>query len=153
MSRARSAPKIFRVLLPAKDLERSRRFYETLLGTAGRTVAPGRVYFDCGPVILGLLDFSQQPEQEFPKPAEPIYFSVEQVEQVHVRARRLGCTLNELLHGDPKNPMGEIVVRPWGERSFYAKDPAGNPLCFVEAKSCFRGTPQQVKALRRSGDD
>jgi hypothetical protein len=29
-------------------------------------------------------------------------------------------------------PGGGIVVRPWGERSFYAEDPWKNPLCFVE---------------------
>jgi len=30
-------------------------------------------------------------------------------------------------------------VRPWGERSFYAHDPFGNPLCFVDATTIFTG--------------
>lgn len=36
-------------------------------------------------------------------------------------------------------PLGEIARRPWGERSFYATDPFGNPLCFVGRDSVFRG--------------
>jgi hypothetical protein len=28
---------------------------------------------------------------------------------------------------------------PWGERSFYAEDPWGNPLCFVEEGTFYRG--------------
>jgi len=31
------------------------------------------------------------------------------------------------------------VERPWGERSFYAVDPFGNPLCFVDQKTLFTG--------------
>jgi hypothetical protein len=32
-----------------------------------------------------------------------------------------------------------MVVRPWGERSFYVKDPWGNGLCFVDEKTLFTG--------------
>jgi hypothetical protein len=34
---------------------------------------------------------------------------------------------------------GGIVVRPWGERSFYVVDPWGNPLCFVEEGTVYTG--------------
>ena len=27
---------------------------------------------------------------------------------------------------------GVVIVRPWGERSFYIVDPWGNDLCFCE---------------------
>jgi len=58
-----------------------------------------------------------------------------------------------LLHEDPSSPMGALVVRPWGERSFYARDPAGNALCFVDASTCFTGTEDQLAELeRRLGD-
>lgn len=30
-------------------------------------------------------------------------------------------------------------VRPWGERSFYCRDPFGNGLCFVDEKTLFTG--------------
>ena len=35
--------------------------------------------------------------------------------------------------------MGEIAERPWGERSFYAHDPFGNPVCFVDERTLFTG--------------
>ena len=34
---------------------------------------------------------------------------------------------------------GEPVVRPWGERSFYADDPWNNPLCFVQEGTIYAG--------------
>lgn len=43
--------------------------------------------------------------------------------------------------GDGGLPMGEIARRPWGEVSFYLNDPWGNPLCFVDETSIFRGPP------------
>jgi catechol 2,3-dioxygenase-like lactoylglutathione lyase family enzyme len=149
MGRPRS-PSVFRVLLGAADLERSRRFYESLLGVKGRRVADGRIYFECGSVILGLLDRSAGHESDRSPPTEAIYFATHDLEGVHRRARRLGCLDPDLLHGDPANPMGEVTVRPWGERSFYATDPSGNPLCFVDAPTKFTGTPRQVAALERA---
>jgi catechol 2,3-dioxygenase-like lactoylglutathione lyase family enzyme len=149
MKRAES-PRIFRLLLPATDLEGSRRFYEVLLGARGRPVAGGRIYFDCGSVILGILDYSGEPQGERSSPTEALYFATHDVEGIHRRAAALGCLSSELIHGDPANPAGEIVVRPWGERSFYVKDPSGNPLCFVDARTLFTGTPAQVSHLRRA---
>jgi uncharacterized glyoxalase superfamily protein PhnB len=45
------------------------------------------------------------------------------------RARNAGC--QSLDDG--------IETRPWGERSFYARDPFGNPICFVDEKTVFTG--------------
>ena len=36
-------------------------------------------------------------------------------------------------------PLGRIAKRPWGEESFYASDPFGNPLCFVRRDTEFTG--------------
>ena len=147
---ARVTARVFRILLPAKNLEASKRFYGLLLGRRGRTVAPGRVYFDCGPVILGILDYSDPARGGGSPPTEAIYFACRNLASVHRRATALGCLSAELLHGDPESPMGAIVVRPWGERSFYAEDPSGNPLCFVDEKTLFTGTPAQVARLERA---
>ena len=38
-------------------------------------------------------------------------------------------------------PMGRIARRPWGERSFYLREPFGNPLCFVDSATLFTGRP------------
>jgi catechol 2,3-dioxygenase-like lactoylglutathione lyase family enzyme len=142
-------PRIFRCLLPATDLERSVRFYESLLGIAGRRVGGGRVYFDCGPVILGIVDHSTTPAGERTIPTEAVYLATEELEALHLRAKALNSLDPGLIHNDPANPAGEMVVRPWGERSFYATDPSGNPLCFVDSKTLFTGTPAQVAALQR----
>jgi len=142
-----ASPRIFRVLLPAHDLARAVRFYETLLGTAGRPVADGRVYFDCGSVILGVLDYSSSSRETLPGRTEAIYFAVRDLDQIHARAKKLGCLSPELLHGDPEGPMGEIRVRPWGERSFYVDDPSGNSVCFVDEETLFTGTPEQIRKL------
>lgn len=32
-----------------------------------------------------------------------------------------------------------IETQPWGERCFYAKDPFGNPICFVDERTVFLG--------------
>jgi catechol 2,3-dioxygenase-like lactoylglutathione lyase family enzyme len=144
------APQLFRVLLKARNLGRSRRFYESLLGTRGRLVARGRVYFDCGPVLLGILDYSSRGRRGLSPPTEALYFATHDLEGIFRRARRLGALSPGLIHGDPSSPLGQIVVRPWGERSFYANDPSGNPLCFVDARTLFTGTPRQVAALNRS---
>jgi len=145
---ASATPRVFRVLLAAKDLAQSRKFYETLLGIPGRAVAEGRIYFDCGAVTLGVLDFSAHGPEGFPAPTEAVYFAVPNLEEVHRRAKALGGVSRELLHDDPSSPLGEIVVRPWGERSFYVEDPSGNSLCFVDEKTLFTGTPEQIARLR-----
>ena len=147
--RGNASPRIFRVLIPAKDLETSRRFYGALLGVRGRRVAPGRVYFDAGGVIVGVLDFSGADASEFSPPTEALYFATHELDAVFRRAEALGCLSSEIIHNDPDSPAGEIVVRPWGERSFYAKDPSGNPLCFVDETTLFTGTAGQVAALAR----
>jgi catechol 2,3-dioxygenase-like lactoylglutathione lyase family enzyme len=143
------APQLYRVLVPAKDLEQSRRFYESLFVTPGRPVGGGRIYFDCGPVLLGILDYAASGEAHFPPPAEALYFATGDLEGMHRRARKLDCLSAGLLHDDPTSPLGEIVVRPWGERSFYAQDPSGNPLCFVDKRTVFTGTARQLEALAR----
>jgi catechol 2,3-dioxygenase-like lactoylglutathione lyase family enzyme len=151
MKRSKS-PRLYRVLVPAKDLERSQRFYESLLSTKGRMVGGGRIYLDCGAVIFGLLDYSRMPRSKFPGRAESLYLATDDLDGVFRRARRLGCLAPGLLHGDPASPLGKIVVRPWGERSFYVNDPSGNPLCFVDDTTVFTGTERQVARLRRQYD-
>jgi catechol 2,3-dioxygenase-like lactoylglutathione lyase family enzyme len=145
-----ATPRIFRILIQARDLRESERFYEALLGVPGRRVARGRVYFDCGPVILGILDYSSAREKDRSLPTEAIYLATRDIEKIYRRARRLGCLSTQLLHGDPADPAGRVVERLWGERSFYANDPSGNPLCFVADRTLFTGTPRQIAAVDRA---
>ncbi|HXM36503.1 MAG TPA: hypothetical protein VN920_15015, partial [Pyrinomonadaceae bacterium] len=72
-----------------------------------------------------------------PKPnSADIYFAVRDIDQFYTRARELKCLSQEDVHGAS---AGEIATRPWGERSFYVKDPWGNGLCFVDETTLFKG--------------
>lgn len=128
-------PRLFRVIVQVGDLEPATRFYGELLGVPGRTVGGGRCYFDCGDVILAILDPSGGGTRPRPN-ADYIYFAVDDLDAVHARAARLEGLSAGSVHGEG---AGEIATRPWGERSFYARDPWGNGLCFVDATTVFTG--------------
>ena len=128
-------PRVFRVMVEVGDLTKAVDFYSKLLGIEGRTLRGSRAYYDCGPVILAVLD--PTPGGITPKPnVDDIYFAVSDLEKIHARAHGLGCLSSEQVHDES---AGEIVVRPWGERSFYAKDPWDNGLCFVDEKTLYTG--------------
>ena len=128
-------PNLYRVILQVSDLKKAVSFYEELLGLKGRDFRGARHYFDCSSVILALLDPSGEGEKAKPNP-DYIYFSVKDLESIHARARELRCLSREKVHNDN---AGDIVTRPWGERSFYVLDPFGNQLCFVDATTLFTG--------------
>jgi len=128
-------PSVFRVVLQVSDLDRAAEFYSKLLNAKGRRIPGSRHYFDCGLVILALLDPTRGGETPIPNP-DYVYFSVKDLESVHARARGLGCVSKDEVHDES---AGEIVTRPWGERSFYVEDPFGNRLCFVDERTVFTG--------------
>ena len=99
-------------------------------------ISGGRHYFNCGGVILAVYSPKGDGDRVEPRPNfEHIYFAVADVESVFQRAQAVGGLAAEI--GDGKLPMGTIATRPWGERSFYMKDPFGNPLCFVDEGTVF----------------
>jgi catechol 2,3-dioxygenase-like lactoylglutathione lyase family enzyme len=120
--------RLFRIILPVTDVDDAARFYAAVLGFEGERVADGRHYFDCGGTILAVVD-PRGENLEFRPNVDHVYFSVDDLEGTYERVRTAGC---EWL-GD------EIRVYPWGERSFYARDPFGNPICFVQAGTEFTG--------------
>jgi catechol 2,3-dioxygenase-like lactoylglutathione lyase family enzyme len=123
--------RLFRILLEVSNIDRAAAFYSNLLGDPGRRVRGARHYFEGGGVILGLL------EVRVPRPAvQNAYFAVADLDAVFRRAESLHALSREEVHGEP---AGRIVSRPWGERSFYAVDPDGNPLCFVDEHTLFTG--------------
>ncbi len=127
-------PRLFRLNIEVGDLKSAVSFYTKLLGVEGRKQAGSRCYFDCGPVTLQVLDVSSVSQ---PHPAaKALYFTVNDLEAVYERARALHCLSREDVHDAPG---GGIVVRPWGERSFYVEDPWKNPLCFVEEGTVYAG--------------
>jgi catechol 2,3-dioxygenase-like lactoylglutathione lyase family enzyme len=120
-------PKIFRVTVEVADLDKAAAFYAKLLGTDGKRHPGARHYFDCGGVVLAVLDPSQGGLTPTPGP-KSLYFAVADVDAVHARAKQLGALAPYQVHGQS---AGTVTKRPWGERSFYVVDPWGNDLCFV----------------------
>ena len=129
-------PSLFRINIEVGNLDEAERFYGALLGLKGRRQAGSRVYFDAGPVTLQVVDVASM-GMGVPHPAaKALYFLVRDLDAVFARAQALGCLSQETVHGIRG---GEISVRPWGERSFYAEDKWLNPLCFVEAGTTYPG--------------
>jgi catechol 2,3-dioxygenase-like lactoylglutathione lyase family enzyme len=130
--------RLYRVILPVDDVEAGARFYSTLLDVPGARVSPGRHYFACGEVTLALYSPRADGDARTPSPNfDHVYFAADDLEDVYRRAQQLGGLSTEI--GDGGLPMGQIGVRPWGERSFYLQDPFGNPLCFVDSRTLFTG--------------
>ncbi|HUB80738.1 MAG TPA: VOC family protein [Bryobacteraceae bacterium] len=127
-------PQFFRLNIEVGDLNSAISFYGELLGIEGRKQAGARCYFNCGPVTLQVLDVSAHGEVH--PAAKALYFTVGDLEGIFARAKALNCLSAETVHDAPG---GGIVVRPWGERSFYCEDPWGNPLCFVEEGTVYAG--------------
>ena len=127
-------PQFFRLNVEVGDLDAATSFYTKLLGIQGRKQAGHRCYFDCGPVTLQVLDVSSKSQPH--AAAKSLYFTVNDLEAAFDRAKELACLSREEVHDAPG---GGILVRPWGERSFYAEDPWGNSLCFVEEGTVYTG--------------
>ena len=122
------SPKLFRVTLEVADLERATQLYAALFGLVGQRYPGARHYFDCGGVIVAVLDVSRGGMPPTPGP-KSLYFAVDDVDAVHARAEQLGVLAPYQVHGEA---AGAVITRPWGERSFYVVDPWGNDLCFCE---------------------
>jgi predicted enzyme related to lactoylglutathione lyase len=123
-------PRLFRVILPVSDIALAERFYSSVLGMPGKRVSRGRHYFDCGGTILACFDAKADGDSVVPKAnPEHVYFAVNDLEAAYDRAVAAGCQWLE----------DKIKSRAWGERSFYARDPFGNPICLVDEKTVFTG--------------
>jgi predicted enzyme related to lactoylglutathione lyase len=121
--------RLYRVILPVRDIERAAEFYGALLNASGSRVSPGRHYFGCGGVILACFDPRADGDSwdATPNP-EHVYFSVADLEGTLRSACAAGAHI-----------LRPIETQPWGERSFYCTDPFGNKLCFVAADTLFTG--------------
>jgi predicted enzyme related to lactoylglutathione lyase len=133
-----STPRLFRVIVPVTDIDVVVPFYAALLEQPGTRVSPGRHYFRCGDVTVALYDPAADGDRRVPRANfDHVYFAVADLDAAFARAQRVGGLSTEV--GDGGLAMGEIARRPWGERSFYMKDPFGNPMCFVDAATVFTG--------------
>jgi predicted enzyme related to lactoylglutathione lyase len=135
---------LFRVIVPVSDIEHAALFYATVLGTTGQRVSPGRHYFTCEGTILACYDPQADGDSYDAKPLpEPLYLAVDDLEATYASATEAGASFSLEVVPDV-GPLGTIARRPWGERSFYAADPFGNPLCFVARDTVFTGADGEV---------
>jgi hypothetical protein len=127
-------PRLFRINVEVGNLDEAAEFYGKLFGLTGRLQAGSRCYFTSGGVTLQVVDVSSV---RAPHPAaKALYFVVGDLDAIFERAKALHCLSQEDVHGEP---AGQISVRPWGERSFYAEDQWHNPMCFVEEGTIYPG--------------
>ena len=125
--------KLYRVILPVRDIDRAAEIYSRLLETPGQRISPGRHYFDCGGTILACYDPNADGDGEQGgwrhHPNQYVYFAVGDLDGAYERALQAGCKIVD----------GGIQKMPWGERMFWAIDPFGNPISFVDEKTVFMG--------------
>jgi predicted enzyme related to lactoylglutathione lyase len=124
--------RLYRVILPTTDIERSSRFFASVFEQEGDRVSPGRHYFDCDGVILAVYDpkadgDAQTPGWEFHE-SQYLYFSVTNLEDVRDRVKDAGGEM-----------LSDIESMPWGETLFYATEPCGGRICFADAETLFTG--------------
>jgi predicted enzyme related to lactoylglutathione lyase len=120
--------RIYRIAIPASDIERSREFYEAMLSMAADDTVPSRLYFHCGDVILALIDWSVEAQGPLQPTPDDLYLATGDLDSTYERAVVAGA-----------RQLSSIEQRPWGERSFYCLDPDSNRLCFVDDSTLFLG--------------
>lgn len=124
---------LYRVIHPVEDIEIAVRFYSTVLGSEGERVSPGRHYFACGGTILACYDPAADGDDPGdgwrPHENQYLYFAVADLDATYDMIAAAGGEIT-----------ANIEYMPWGERIFYAKDPFGNPISFVDQSTLFTGS-------------
>jgi predicted enzyme related to lactoylglutathione lyase len=108
------------------NIERATAFYRALLGVDGTRVSVGRHHFSCGGVTLACHDPRADGGWATPEPnAGEACIAVDDLDDTYARARAAGC----------KELESKIRETTLGERAFFARDPFGNALMFVDGKT------------------
>jgi hypothetical protein len=81
----KEVPQFFRLNVEVGNLEEAIHFYSTLLGVEGRKQPGSRVYYECGPVTLQVVDVSSVREPHIA--AKALYFTVKDLEAIFERAK------------------------------------------------------------------
>jgi catechol 2,3-dioxygenase-like lactoylglutathione lyase family enzyme len=134
-------PRVFRIVLPVDDLAVAGAFWSALLELPLDDAIPSRHYLATDGAVVVLVDEHEHdtfhglaPRAFRPNP-DVVYFAVADLDAAYARAVKLGMRPI----GD--DHLGEgIAQRPWGERSFYGRDPAGNPFCVADESNLYLGS-------------
>jgi predicted enzyme related to lactoylglutathione lyase len=131
--------RVFRILMPAPDIEAAARFYSALFQSPGERVSPGRHYFKAGDVVFACYSPNVDGDHEALPPLQTeTYLAVADLEGALERGLAAGAQPSVQSQHHAGN-LGRIETRPWGERSVYVSDPFGNPLCLVDERTLFTG--------------
>ena len=126
-------PQLIRLNVEVADLDAAISFYTDLFRVRGRK-QPG-TDATCGPVTLQVLDVSSNGQ---PHPAaKALSFTVENLEAAFDRAKALSC-LSRKVSARVHRQVASSCARGASDR-FYAEDPWGKPLCFVEEGTVYTG--------------
>ena len=134
--------RLYRVILPVSNIDQAARFYASVLGMPGSRVSPGRHYFGGASTEGAILacyspredgDAEKLGETWRPHPSQYLYFSV--ADPAAARQRCISAGASEVT---------EVERMPWGETLFYALDPFGNPISFVQSGTEFVGHPSDA---------
>ena len=132
-------PRLYRIILPVPDIERATAFYRAVFGVSGQRVSPGRHYFHCDGTILACYDPVADGDGAQGgwslHPLQYLYFAVPDLEAVLSRVQAAGGVIEE-----------GINTMPWGERMFYACDPFGSRVSFVDERTLFTGNGEHHEA-------
>lgn len=127
-----STPRLYRIILPVPDIEQAATFYGAVFATPGKRVSAGRHYFDCGGILIAcydpVADGDGVAEGWHFHPSQYLYFAVSDLEATLARLQSAGGTVD-----------APIKTMPWGEQMFYARDPFGSPISFVNERTLFTG--------------
>lgn len=129
--------RLYRVIVPVRNIEQAARFYSAVLGESGRRVSGGRHYFGGAEPDGAILacysprddgDARRYGESWQQHPLQYVYISCDDLEGARSRCIEAGAS-----------EVTEIAKKPWGETMFYALDPFGNPISFVKEGTEFTG--------------
>ena len=118
-------------ILYVEDQQRSRSFYEAVLGCAPRLHVPGMTEFALsGGAVLGLMpeqgirsllgDVLPDPAAARGTPKAELYLVVDEPAAFHDRALRAGA-----------RELSRLTARNWGHEVAYSLDPDGHVLAFA----------------------
>lgn len=118
---------LFRVTIPVRNIDAAARFYSSLLGNAGERISPAWHYFTFGQAILACHNAAAEgPAMPGTPHSEPLCIAVdENLEQLLIRARNMGGVDTDV--GVTRYPNGEV--------GFYLRDPFGNLLMLIDART------------------
>ena len=126
---------LYRVIHPVRDIEVASKFFSTVLGSPGERVSPGRHYFACGGTILACYDPVADGDDIGGGWAhhgnQYLYFAVTDLDATCESVAQAGGEIT-----------ATIETMPWGERIFYARDPNGTPIAFVDQSTVFTGSSE-----------